>query len=572
MLESIKKNILGKSIIAILLLAFVLRLFDIAITPPSLNWDEVSLGYNAYSLLKTGKDEWGKVFPLIFQAYGDYKLPGYVYILTPFVSIFGLNEFSVRFPSVIAGTLTVLFTYLVVKELLKKSSLSKNSEYISLLSALLVAIEPWSLFLSRPAFEANLGLCFFVAALYLFLRSLSTLRCLPYSLLFFGLTVWTYNSYRIFTPLFMLLLFFIYRKDLKQVIKSKSIFVTSIILTVVLFLPMFYQLITGVGQERYKKVEIIDAGAIDRIVNLRNRYNLNPLAERLLFNRPTYFLYNFSKNIISHFSYKYLFTEGGTNYQFSVPNFGLLYKVDLVFLVIGLLFLIKLKNRLSLILLFWLVLGTIPSSLTREAPHVLRSITMLPSIMIISAIGVWNVGSWLNSRKLRIVLKFFIFLYFLILLQSLSTYLEDYFVNYRNNYSWSWQYGYKQVVDFAKVNYQKYDKIIITKKYGEPHEFFLFFFPWDPKSYQNDVNLIRFKQSDWFWVDRFDKFYFVNDWDIPSQEWQPFVLESKEEEVDCKQLKCLLITSPGNVPKGWSKLDTVNFLNGEEAFEIYDNS
>ena len=572
MLKSIEKGLFSKSFIIILLLAFFLRLYDVAKTPPSLNWDEVSLGYNAYSVLKTGKDEWGKVFPLIFQAYGDYKLPGYVYILTPFVSLFGLNEFSVRFPSVIAGTLTVLFTYLIVKELLKNNSSSKSTENISLLAAFLVAIEPWSLFLSRPAFEANLGLCFFVIALYLFLRSLSTLKCLPYSVLFFGLTVWSYNSYRIFTPIFMLLMFFIYRKDLKKVIKSKSFFVTSAILMAVLFLPMFLQLITGVGQQRYRKVEIIDAGAIGQIVNLRNKYNLNPLAERLLFNRPTYFLYNFSKNIISHFSYKYLFNEGGTNYQFSVPNFRLLYKVDLIFLIIGMFYLLKLKNRASVVLLLWLLVGAVPSALTHEAPHVLRSITMLPAFMIIIAVGVCSFCDWLLSKKLGIILKFFVFLYLLILMQSLLVYLKNYFVDYRINYSWSWQYGYKEVVKYTKVNYQKYDKIIITKKYGEPHEFVLFYTPWDPNKYQNDANLIRFKQSDWFWVDRFDKFYFVNDWDIPKEEWQPFVLESKQEEVDCQGVRCLLITSPGNVPKGWSKLDTINFLNGSEAFEIYDNS
>jgi hypothetical protein len=124
-----------------------------------------------------------------------------------------------------------------------------------------------------------------------------------------------------------------------------------------------FPVVKGTGQERYKKVEILYQGAIGEIVNLRNKYNFNPLTERLLFNRPTYFSYIFSKNIISHFSYKYLFSQGGTNYQFSVPDFGLLFKVDLIFLVIGIIYLLKLRNRLSGILLFgWLD----NPSLTRE--------------------------------------------------------------------------------------------------------------------------------------------------------------------------------------------------------------
>src|SRR3989344_4858708 len=101
----------------ILVIAFFLRIFNVVYDPPSLNWDEVSIGYNAFSVLKTSKDEWGKVFPTIFRAYGDYKLPLYVYLTVPSISLFGLNTFSVRLVSVVAGTISVLFTYLLVKEL-----------------------------------------------------------------------------------------------------------------------------------------------------------------------------------------------------------------------------------------------------------------------------------------------------------------------------------------------------------------------------------------------------------------------------------------------------------------------
>ncbi len=63
----------------------------------------------------------------------------------------------------------------------------------------------------------------------------------------------------------------------------------------------------------------------------------------------------------------------------------------------------------------------------------------------------------------------------------------------------------------------------------------------------------------------------MNDWEIPKEEGV-FVLESKKEEVDCTaDLKCLLITSPGNYPKDWKNLKVINFLNGEPAFEIYEN-
>lgn len=582
------KNTLQKGLLIVIVsIAFILRVFHLESFPPSLNWDEVSLGYNAYSILTTGKDEWGNRLPVIFKAYGDYKLPGYVYIITPFIGIFGLNEFGVRFPSAVAGTITVLFTYLFVKRLLNSSDQeygenhSKTiypAEKFALLSALLVAVEPWSLFLSRPAFEANLALCFFTVGIYYFLKSFESRVYILLSTFLFGLTIWTYNSYRVFTPLFILYLLIIFNKRIKEVFKYKRTLCFSLILTILLFLPMFYQLFAGKGQERYKKVNIVDDGAIGQIVDLRNRNNMPPLVEKLIFNRPTYFVFNFTKNIFSHFSYNYLFSKGGLNYQFSVPDSGLIYKINAIFFLAGILYLLRIRNRVSLLLLGWLFIGTVPSALTREAPHVLRSITILPIPMVIISIGFVKTCSWIklyfakkNYKYIDLFIKAYLSIYLIFLGIFLTEYLYRYYTDYNEGYSWSWQYGYKNVATYIKDNYHKYDKIIITKKYGEPHEFILFYTKWDPQKYQNDQRLIRFEQSDWFWVDRFDKFYFVNDWDIPKEEWQPFVLESGKETFECKKIRCLLITSPGNVPKTWNKINVIKYLNNEEAFEIYEN-
>ncbi|KKT66870.1 MAG: hypothetical protein UW60_C0017G0002 [Candidatus Woesebacteria bacterium GW2011_GWA2_44_33] len=176
-----------------------------------------------------------------------------------------------------------------------------------------------------------------------------------------------------------------------------------------------------------------------------------------------------------------------------------------------------------------------------------------------------------KTKKLKISRGALTSIYIILLIVFAENYFKTYFLDYRKSYSWAWQYGYKEAVAFSKENYAKYDKIVVTKKYGEPHEFFLFFWPWEPEEFREDPNLIRFEQSDWFWVDRFDKFYFVNDWEIPKEKGI-FVLESKKEVVDCTgKIKCLLITSPGNYPAGWKNLETINFLDGRAAFEIYEN-
>jgi hypothetical protein len=230
------------------------------------------------------------------------------------------------------------------------------------------------------------------------------------------------------------------------------------------------------------------------------------------------------------------------------------------------------------LLVFWLILAPIPAAITKEQFAVLRSTTMLPLPQVFSALGLFASIEWISERRSQLA-KFVLPVYLVLGFAFLENYLVNYFVEYRVNYSWSWQYGYQEVVNYAKANYAKYDKIIVTKKYGEPHEFFLFFMQYDPAKYRSDPNLIRFYQSNWYWIDRFDKFYFVNDWQITGTEKvsgtdknnnKIFVLESKNI-VHCNDSKCLLITSPGNFPDGWKKLTTIDFLDGKPVFDILEN-
>src|SRR3989344_266801 len=106
------KFITQKRFIVILIvigIAFFLRTYHVNRLPPGLYDDEVSLGYNAYSLLMHGTDEYGERFPLWFKAFGEYKLPFYIYSDIIPLAIIGKNELAVRLPSVLFGTLTILF-------------------------------------------------------------------------------------------------------------------------------------------------------------------------------------------------------------------------------------------------------------------------------------------------------------------------------------------------------------------------------------------------------------------------------------------------------------------------------
>jgi 4-amino-4-deoxy-L-arabinose transferase-like glycosyltransferase len=547
-------------LLSILCLGFLVRSVGLTRNPPSLNWDEVSHGYNAYSILKTGMDQWGEKFPLInFRAYGDYPTTLNLYLTIPFIVLFGLSEFAIRFPHAVLGTLTILSTYFLALGLTKK-------QYISLLTAFLIAIGPWYMFTSRFVLQANLSIFLLITSVALFFNSKRSKYLLPLSLFVFSLTLFSYHTTRIFSPLLLVSAVLVYRKD----IKSKLIYLFTVIF---LFISFFILTIPG-ATARGNVLFILDKGAINKIEHARNNSTYPPLISKLLYNRPVYFAENFIKNYISYFSPRFLFLNGGTQYQFSIPNTGLIYPLGLPFFYLGLivLFFRQKRNSNYKFIFWWLILSPVPASLTNESYTVIRATTMLPLPEILITSGLYFVIEKYFTKFYKIVIMVFITLCFMFL----ANYLKNYFGEYRVNYSWSWQYGHKEVVNYATTHYMEYDKILITKKYGEPHEFFLFYLKYDPLKYLADSEKVAYHKDGWYWVDHFDKFWFLNDWQIKTNPPEISALQQKFNTesggpVDCVAQRCMLITSPGNVPPGWLKLETINFLDGSPAFEIYEN-
>ena len=536
----------------ILLLAFFLRFYQLDQNPPSLNWDEVSHGYNAYSILKTGADEWGVSWPLVFKAYGDYKLPVYIYSTVLSIKAFGLNDWAVRLPSALAGVFSVLLTYFLFKKLFK-------NHLGACLASLFLAISSWHLFLSRAAFEANLASFLVIGGIYFFLLGLEKKWLLPLSIFLLGLSVHTYYSARIFTPLILILLFFLYRIELFNWFKKrkKESLLTGFLL-LLFFVPLVISFVSPQGWARFKWVSVLDQGAINRINMARGSSSLPEPLPRLVHNKATYFTLAYAKNYFSNFSPNYLFFKGGSNYQYNIPGEGIIYPILIPLILLGLYWLWR--NRFqkgSKLILAWWLLAIVPAAATQENPHVLRTILVLPVPYLLAALGFGQIWLWLKKQKIwRWILAL---IFSLILIFSFLNFWRNYFGFYRQNYSWSWQYGYQQAATYIEKNYNKYERILITKKYGEPHEFLLFYLKWNPEKYQQDLNLKRYFQTDWYWVDSFDKFIFINDWEV-----------KQKAKCDGENTKCLLLTSPGNYSEGWKKIETINFLDGKPAFEILE--
>ena len=182
-----------------------MRFWGLSSNPPSLYWDEVSQGYNTYSILRTGYDEHQEFLPLArFKAFGDYKAPVYIYADVPFMAMFGKNEFAIRFPSALFGTLTVLFTFLITRELFIKE---KRRDAYALFASFFLSISPWHIQLSRAAYEGNIATFFTVTAVFLFFYWLKRKPVfLIISAASFVIAFYAFNAHRVFIPLLVLLL------------------------------------------------------------------------------------------------------------------------------------------------------------------------------------------------------------------------------------------------------------------------------------------------------------------------------------------------------------------------------
>ncbi|MEO7324215.1 MAG: hypothetical protein ABIW82_05250 [Dokdonella sp.] len=108
--------------------------------------DESSIGYNAWRIASTGRDEHGVAWPLYFEAFGEYKNPVYIYVLAGIYWIFGISESATRAASCVAWIVGSIFLYALCTRL-------TSDRWLRLYAIVCVGFTPWlfslSLSLSR---------------------------------------------------------------------------------------------------------------------------------------------------------------------------------------------------------------------------------------------------------------------------------------------------------------------------------------------------------------------------------------------------------------------------------------
>ncbi len=530
----------------IVFFAFVVRFYNISSVPPGLNWDEAALGYNAYSLGIDGRDEFGKILPYQFlESFGDYKPVVYSYLSIIPIKVFGLNELGIRFTSAFLGTLTVLVTFFLVKEIFNK----KNDEFylkIALVSSILLAISPWHIMLSRGAYEANVSTFFVVLGIYFFLKAINVnFWFLVLAALSFVVPIYTFNSPRVFLPIFVFMLAIVFRKKL---LAHKKQAIISFLIGLILILPILPFLFSPQAKIRFNEVNIFSDPEIVKVSNQKIFNDDNSYLSKIINNRRVMYGTEFTKHYFDNLSPSFLFIKGDGNPRFSIQDVGQMYLIELLFLLVGLVMLFRLRPGHYWIIPVWLILGIIPAATARETPHALRIENVLPTFQIITGFGIVFVLDKAGRYK-KIIGGLIVFAYLI----SFAYFYNGLFKHYSRHYSAEWQFSYKELVPYLEDVQSNYNKIIVTDKLGRPYVFFLIYGGYSPNYFRNNSFIER------------ETLGFVNVRKLGKYEFKREILNSQLE------YNVLYIERPEDLPDEGTivRIKTFKLLNGNEDLVAY---
>lgn len=472
MKTSLKTNII---LLIVFLCSFIVRLAYWQKIP--LLWDEAALGYNAYSILQTGRDEYGQLLPLIFKSFGDYKPGFYVYLCLPFIKIFGLNELSTRLPSIIFGSLLPIFVYLLIKKI------NLKSHYIALIAAFVTAFNPYNIHFSRGAWETNILTCEIVLACYFFYSYIQSQKAkhLWLSALIFGLSLFTYQAGKMISFFIVILLFVLNLKSLNL----KKLFFNFVLPLGIFSLPIIYGLVFSNNSNRLQVVSLFSyPRSIQESQTIINE--TNNLDYSIFYSSPIFFLRNFLSHYFNHFSPKFLVFEGDwQNARHSAPYIGVLLYPSIIFLFFGLFFGFsrsKKNEPINWFFLIWMLVAPIPSALTRDSIQSVRSMSLSIPLVYFISLGIYAFFQKFRSNLLKLIL---IFTYLISFFYYADLYLNHMIAKNPTDFL----FGYKQAANYVIQNQNRFQNIYMTDYYGQPYIYYLFYSQYPPAVYQQQATL-----------------------------------------------------------------------------------
>jgi 4-amino-4-deoxy-L-arabinose transferase-like glycosyltransferase len=476
----IRQNYLPILLGLTVLLAFFLRIYDIAGNPSGLNQDEAVNGVDALSLGQTLRDHHGNFLPVLLESFEDWASSLLTYLTVPFVWALGLSEFSVRLPVVLLGTGSVFLMFLYVKRL-------TNRPNLGLLAAFFLGIMPWHIIASRWAIPPDVVPFFLLLLLYVN----SWVGPTETKLWKFGLIglsaasgVYAYPTQKMFIPLLLgVFLFadFFNKIPLKLLVKKYlAVGMAFLLLTAPIYLlallePQKYN-------ARFSAISIFSL-------------NSNPVIEFL----TRYFNYFNPVNIF----------DAPGNYLFLALFYYLGLTACIHKAIFRKSFFTVINRPNAFILLGWWLTFSIPASLTVDLNNPLRVIHGYPLTIIFSALGIAIVGDLLKARYKKLVPVLYLVVlvlsaYFLVFFSSV------FFTQFNEDSRLSFQYGIEQFSEYLIQHKADFDNVTVDSHINQPYIYYLFYSKEDPHRYNYaQINYRKTGLSDLRGIPKLDNYLFA---------------------------------------------------------------
>ncbi|MEI6327422.1 MAG: glycosyltransferase family 39 protein [Candidatus Roizmanbacteria bacterium] len=468
-------------LLVIVIFAAIFRFWNLGTAPKGLLIDEASFGYIAKSLAETGKDEHGVSYPIVFEAFGDQKMPLQAYLLTPIIKVFGMNNVTVRSVSAVAGVMIVIGIYLLV-------SLTFTSRW-GLLAAGITAVSPWSFYLSRFAWESNVALCLFIFGLYFLFRSFKyrSLSCAWLMMIMWALTWYTYIAYRPITGLLgVVFVLLAYRQKLFSIKKLLLLCVVALVLVI----PLFVSSARDANTARLNQLgSQNNTGMVMRIDEKRAYCSSH--ASRLwcfaAWNKPILLIDTYAKRVMRTYSFDYLFAPMTGNLLFATVDNGEFVEVLAPLLYVGIAVAIyqlirKSKNPLSLWVCVGIVVSILPAIYVGDM-HRVRGSALYPFLilsMIWGAASIWShlVNRWQKAAISALFIGFFIVQTYVYLMNWFTVHVDQYDFKFDGFVAPLMQYLGKRSED---------SRVYIKPFTSDPILTYGYYNDVDPKIYQSEV-------------------------------------------------------------------------------------
>ncbi len=474
-----KKNIFFVSLGLVFLVAFCLRIYKLGSVPYGFHIDEVKVGWNAYSILKTGMDDKGNKFPLYYDSFGDFRPAGLIYLTIPSIAVFGNSVFGVRFPFALVGASTTIVIFFFVLEMF-----GRDKKLLALIISTLLAFNPWHIIASRATSESIVAIFLTILGLYFFLKLFrkNNLTNMLLSFLSLALAFFFYHNVRVLIPIFLIVLMFFY-----QFIFDKKIKIKQILVSVALILMTVLVFLSPEARSRASQVSLkSDFKVLYEVTKMPTEEGPNHVfVARAFHNRWAAYIRRFAEEYKEYFGTLFLTGDATKPVRYMVPQIGLITYIELILIFIGLFFVSRKKELL--IILGLLVVAPLPAALTIEdVPNMQRAILMVPFLIIIAGYGFYELTK-LNSKWKYLwiligfgyILNFIYFSHMYLVHQKMS--MASY---YRNG-------GNIELVEKISKNKSNYEKIILT---NSPDSLY----PWVAFLEKNDPKLFNesYKQMD----------------------------------------------------------------------------